>query len=198
MVARAEETAAELYKRATAQYNLGKFLDAAKGYERVFEIHPDPVILYNIAQAYRLAGGNEEKALFFYKSYRAQVPKAQNRAEVEERIATLERIVTEQKTARERPPNEPTPRPTPTTSPTPTTQTTTTTTTTTATAASTAAATARPTPQPLYKKWWLWTIVGVGAAGIALGVGLGIGLSDTPRFDPNLPDGGPMGATLRF
>lgn len=31
-------------------------------------------------------------------------------------------------------------------------------------------------PTPVYKKWWLWTIVG-GAAGIALGVGLGVGLA---------------------
>ncbi len=39
----------------------------------------------------------------------------------------------------------------------------------------TAAVTAAPTPrQPIYKKWWLWTIVGVAAAGIAIGAGLGV------------------------
>lgn len=28
--------------------------------------------------------------------------------------------------------------------------------------------------KPLYKKWWLWTIVGVGGAGAALGLGFGL------------------------
>ena len=28
--------------------------------------------------------------------------------------------------------------------------------------------------RPLYKQWWLWTLVGVGVAGIATGVALGI------------------------
>lgn len=27
---------------------------------------------------------------------------------------------------------------------------------------------------PLYKKWWFWTVLGAGAAGLALGVGLGV------------------------
>lgn len=30
------------------------------------------------------------------------------------------------------------------------------------------------TKTPVYRKWWLWTAVGVAAAGIALGVGLGV------------------------
>jgi tetratricopeptide (TPR) repeat protein len=41
-------------------------------------------------------------------------------------------------------------------------------------------------PTPVYKKWWLWTIVG-GAAGIALGVGLGVGLA---ARRPDLTDAG--------
>ena len=27
---------------------------------------------------------------------------------------------------------------------------------------------------PLYKKWWFWTVLGAGAAGLAVGVGLGV------------------------
>ena len=35
--------------------------------------------------------------------------------------------------------------------------------------------------KPVYKKWWLWTTVGlVAAAGVGLGVGLGLGLSSGP------------------
>jgi hypothetical protein len=33
---------------------------------------------------------------------------------------------------------------------------------------------------PVYKKWWLWTIVGVAVVGVGLGLGLGLGLSGGP------------------
>jgi hypothetical protein len=36
---------------------------------------------------------------------------------------------------------------------------------------------ADPGPVPLYKKWWLWTVVGAVAVGV--GVGLGVGLTQT-------------------
>jgi len=49
--------------------------------------------------------------------------------------------------------------------------------------------------RPVYKKWWLWTTVGlVAAAGVGLGVGLGLGLSSGP------PKGslGTVGLSLRW
>jgi hypothetical protein len=49
--------------------------------------------------------------------------------------------------------------------------------------------------KPVYKKWWLWTIVGGVAVGAALGVGLGLGLSNGPQFDADLGTVGP-GAAL--
>ena len=37
------------------------------------------------------------------------------------------------------------------------------------------------TKTPVYKKWWLWTIVGgTVAVGVGLGVGLALGLPRTP------------------
>ena len=39
----------------------------------------------------------------------------------------------------------------------------------------TTAPAAPPEKQPVYKKWWLWTIVGAAAAGVAIGVGVGVG-----------------------
>jgi hypothetical protein len=45
-----------------------------------------------------------------------------------------------------------------------------------------------PRRQPLYRRWWLWTSVGVVAAGVA--VGLGVGLTSHP-FSPTLSDFGP-------
>jgi tetratricopeptide (TPR) repeat protein len=52
---------------------------------------------------------------------------------------------------------------------------------------------------PLYKKWWLWTIVGVAVAGgVALGVGLGVA-SQRSHFESTIPDLGPSAALrVRF
>jgi tetratricopeptide (TPR) repeat protein len=185
--------AKELYRRATAQYNIGHFKEAAEEYERVFEMHPDPVLLYNIAQAYRLAGGLEEKALFFYKSFLQRAPKAPNRAEVVGRIQDLEKVIEDRKLHPK--PAEPVPmatpkpaEPKPAVAPAPASQ-----------PAVVTTRTERPTP--IYKKWWLWTIVGgVVVAGVVVGVAVGV-TSQAPEFIPNLPDGGPgsaNGLTVRF
>jgi tetratricopeptide (TPR) repeat protein len=189
--ARAEEPdAKELYKTATAHFNLGRFKEAAEEYGQVYELHPDAVLLYNIAQSWRLAGGFEDKALFFYKSYLNAMPKAPNRAEVEGRIEALERVIEERKKTREQPPNEAKPlarkaAPSSVTAPAP--------------GGAIGVTTSAPPPRrkPVYKQWWLWTAVGVAAAGVGLGLGLGLTLGQPAPFAPNLPDGGP-GAALTF
>lgn len=104
--ARAENTDAKaLFERATVQFRLGQFHDAALTYQRVYEIHHDPVLLYNTAQSYRLAN-EPEKALLFYKSFLSSKPDASNRDEVEGRITELDGIIAEQKRATVRPPND--------------------------------------------------------------------------------------------
>jgi len=46
-------------------------------------------------------------------------------------------------------------------------------------------ATAPPKKTPVYKKWWLWTIV--GAVAVGAGVGLGVGLTtQTNRTYPGV------------
>lgn len=47
---------------------------------------------------------------------------------------------------------------------------------------------------PVYKKWWLWTIVGVVVIGA--GVGIGLGLHSTSNFKSTLPDVGPGSASM--
>ena len=44
------------YEKATAAFGLGKYDEAAREYEAAFELKPDPALLYNAAQACRLAG----------------------------------------------------------------------------------------------------------------------------------------------
>jgi len=40
---------------------------------------------------------------------------------------------------------------------------------------------------PIYKKWWLWTIVGVVAAGAGVGVGLGVHYANSGDTVPSMP-----------
>lgn len=94
------ENAKTLFERATVQFRLAKFHEAALTYQRVYELHPDAVLLYNCAQSYRLAN-EPEKALVIYKSYLSAKPDASNREEVEGRIAELERVVAGQRHASE-------------------------------------------------------------------------------------------------
>ena len=76
--------------RGTSYYDLGRYDDAIKEFEAAYQLKNDPAFLYNLAQSYRLAG-NEERALHFYETYLRYVPKAPNRAEIEDRITALER-----------------------------------------------------------------------------------------------------------
>lgn len=87
--AAAQETARELYERATAQYALGKYGEAATVFERAFELKPDPAILYNAAQAHRLAG-NKQRALDLYSSYLRLYGDRSGKAEVQKHIETLQ------------------------------------------------------------------------------------------------------------
>lgn len=54
--------AKKIYEEATAAFGLGKYAVAAEKYEAAFAIRPDPALLYNAAQSYRLAG-NKPRAL---------------------------------------------------------------------------------------------------------------------------------------
>jgi len=88
------------------------------------------VLLYNIAQSYRLAG-DLNKAVFFYRAYLRVRPKASNRDEVETRLTELGRAIEEKKRSQQppngvaptppapTPPPEPAPAPPPVAAPTP-------------------------------------------------------------------------------
>ncbi len=85
------------YQRASRDYDLGKFLDAIGEYQVIYEIDGDPVMLYNLAQAYRLAA-EPQKAVQFYHRYLQRSPDAKNREAVEQKIADLEKLLTQRPT----------------------------------------------------------------------------------------------------
>jgi tetratricopeptide (TPR) repeat protein len=82
--------AREHAQKGKAFMDLAKYQDAATEYEAAYAAKPDPALLLNLAQAYRLAG-NADKALFFYRKYLQHVPKSPYRADIEEKIAALEK-----------------------------------------------------------------------------------------------------------
>jgi len=101
--AEAKAQAREHYRRATVAYNLGKYDEAAAQYEASYRLVQDSALLYNIGQAYRLAG-RQEKALAAYKGFlRTAAPDDRQRPAVESRVTELERAL--------RPPEPPPPPP---------------------------------------------------------------------------------------
>jgi hypothetical protein len=203
-----EAAARQHFEEGTKLFNLGEFAHAVVEYKLAYKAKGDPVFLYNIAQAYRLSG-DLQNAVFFYRSYLRNHPSAANRREVEGRVRNLEQQLQQQKVVTTTPPNsavapggaaaatapEPateTATTAPATTPTTTTTTTTTpTTTTTSTSTSTSTTTTesrgdlvatgpRDAGTPVYKKWWLWTVVGVAVVGVGVGLGVGLGTSHAP------------------
>lgn len=91
------------YLKGTKAFDLGQYDDAIREYTAAYNLRDDPALLYNIAQAHRLAGHSPE-ALRFYKIYLAK-PRASNRAEVELKVAELQKLIDQQNTAKNLPPN---------------------------------------------------------------------------------------------
>ena len=195
------EEARAYVNKATAAYALNHYAVAAENFEKAFELKPDPALLYNAAQAYRLAG-NKERALELYESYvRVYTGKKEMRPDIEGHIKQLKEAIEHDKAAATSPPITTMPmggapseaREPPATSPPPVTPI--------APAASTAApaaiapapATAGTASSPVVltqsadqpgtsdsvtKKTWFWVAVGGGVAAAVI-VGLLIGLSGT-------------------
>jgi tetratricopeptide (TPR) repeat protein len=168
--------AREHYRRGTAAYNLGKYAEAAHEYELSYEATLDPALLFNVAQAYRLAG-DRNKALTAYRSYVRSAPEGDKRELAEARIKEIETALNYEDpfASEDRPPVRPPPVPNivssepatpPTVRPTrpllvvadppvaapPAVM----------TVRSEPVASAEANAAPIYKRWWLW------AAGAAL------------------------------
>ncbi len=58
---------------AESSYKLGDFAKAIEEYRACYQIYPSPIILYNIAQAYR-ESKDYERARFFYQQYLDTAP----------------------------------------------------------------------------------------------------------------------------
>jgi tetratricopeptide (TPR) repeat protein len=86
------------YQRATRAYDLQKYQEAIDEYQKAYEISGDPPMLYNIAQAYRLADQPAE-AVRYYRRFLQRMPNARNREDVERKIADQEKLAEQRKKA---------------------------------------------------------------------------------------------------
>ncbi|HEX4405410.1 MAG TPA: tetratricopeptide repeat protein [Polyangia bacterium] len=92
------QRAKELFQQGTTLFNLGEFDKAIEAWQEGYKQKSDPGFLYNIGQAYRLKG-DAGKAIFFYRGYLRTSPRAANRAEIEAKIAALQKESSEPKAA---------------------------------------------------------------------------------------------------
>lgn len=97
-VASEPSAARQAYDQATAAFGLGHYAEAAEKYETAFSLRPDPALLYDAAQAYRLAG-NRPRALELYRNYLRLYPNRQNADEARNQVAALTKALEEEKSA---------------------------------------------------------------------------------------------------
>src|SRR5215471_2739295 len=77
-------------KKANALAGQGKCIAAVREYTAAYASLEDPVVLFNRADCYRRLGQNE-KAAADYRAFLDGFPNAPNRADIEARIAALEK-----------------------------------------------------------------------------------------------------------
>jgi tetratricopeptide (TPR) repeat protein len=102
-VAAEPSAARQAYDEATAAFGLGHYAEAAERYETAFSLRPDPALLYDAAQAYRLAG-NRPRALELYRNYLRLYPDRQNADEARNQVATLTKAIEAEKAGPPAPP----------------------------------------------------------------------------------------------
>jgi len=164
-----------LYEKGMARFHLEEYDAAIELWEAGFRIRPVPELLYNIAQAHRLAK-RPDKALGFYQKFLRLNPKASNRAEVERHITVLEQVVRDNTAAANGQPMTtrdpaPTPTPAPAVAPTVTPE---------VVPAANQVVAAPPAKKPIYKKAWFWGVVGGSVAAVVIvGVTVGLVLGDS-------------------
>ena len=91
------DVAREDARQAAAAFNLGHYDEAAVLYERAYKRVPDPILLYDLGQSYRLAHKPDE-ALIAYRSYLRTAPEdAPNRQRVGEMVDELERTAVQKR-----------------------------------------------------------------------------------------------------
>ncbi len=161
------------FRLGSQHYSLGEYKDALTAFKEAYRNYEDPSFLFNIAQCERQLDQRAD-AIREYRMYLVYAPDATNREDVRQLIARLEQELTAERATKAAPPpgvQPPKPEPAVAAAATP------------APSLTLTAAAPPPRETPTYKKWWVWTLVGVAVAGGAaagLAVGLGHSGASTP------------------
>jgi tetratricopeptide (TPR) repeat protein len=163
--------AREAFRVGTQHFKLGEYDQALDSFKEAYRNFESPIFLFNIAQCERQLNHKAE-AIRFYRQYLADAKDAANRDVVQGIIAKLQAALDQAHAAAAPTAAQPAPEPPPaTTAPPPST---------TSNAATLTASAPPPEKKtPVYKKWWLWTAVGVVAVGVGVGLGVGLGTSSS-------------------
>lgn len=140
--------AKESYQTAKREYQLGNYVHAANRFSELYRETGDPILLFNAAQAWRLAGGREKEAIAAYKGYLREVPDARNASVVRAHIRQL-RTASFRPARRDKGLLEPRQQSSP----------------------KVLAVEQQPSPvpkRPIYKRWWFWAGVGAVVVGSAV------------------------------
>lgn len=163
------------FQRGVTAYNLGQFEDAAKAYAEAYRLKPLPGFLFNLGQCERQLG-RLEKAAFFFRRFLELMPASPNAPTARQLLEEVEARRAAEKQAEARQAEgiaaqaEPKllvvpPPPALASDATPTAP----------------ASNPEPTVEaPLYKKWWLWTLVGVVVVGAAAGTAVAVSSQSSP------------------
>src|SRR5262245_50171249 len=90
----ADREARTLFEQGRVAYEEGRYRDAWDYFRQAYLLSKRPALLYNVGQAAdRLR--KDREALEAFRMYLAQVPQAENRREVENRVRALEQQVGE-------------------------------------------------------------------------------------------------------
>src|SRR5262249_40518497 len=85
-----DREARRLFDEGQRHYNLGEYEQAIAQFKEDYRLSEAPLLLFNIAQAYRLLGpGNCDPALQFYARYLRADPQTLDRNAIEQRMAEL-------------------------------------------------------------------------------------------------------------
>jgi tetratricopeptide (TPR) repeat protein len=104
---RAARAKAEAHYRAGEDYHRrGKYQQAVAEYQAAYDLAPLPLLLFNIAQAYRL-GGDKRNALSYYERYLAAEPDGRSATQASLHAEALRKAIAMEEA--QRPPPEPPP-----------------------------------------------------------------------------------------
>lgn len=95
------DRALKLFEDSNKAYKSGKFEDAADLLRKAYDLHPEPLLLYNLGRAQE-GLGDRKGALESYERYLAEAKQVDDRGAIERRIATLRGQIEQQQADEQR------------------------------------------------------------------------------------------------